>query len=401
MKKYLCCLTMIMTLFVTVETGAEKSIREPNTEFPGKVRLQLPKAIYAVPGIEMNVYFENVVLVINSQNYIFDVTCDKGSQQVERWTFVPNAGDVGDYPFQIEVRDETNAVIARAKSILRVVPADREANRSVTQLCIGDSLTHASVYTSHLLDLCAKPANPRLTLIGTHHLADQPEANRHEGYGGWTAERFITHYTPTARTGDYKLRGSPFLYAGPDGKPKPDFARYCRETNHGQAPDVVTIFLGCNDTFSATDENITPTIDHMLKYYDDLSAMIHTYNKNTKIGVLLIVPPAATQDAFGANYNCGQTRWQYRRNQHEVVRRMIAHYGNRENQNLWLVPAYLNLDCRHNYPEADVPVNARATRTVTRQNNGVHPASDGYRQIGDSIYAWLKYVINTEHSVQP
>ena len=26
-----------------------------------------------------------------------------------------------------------------------------------------------------------------------------------------------------------------------------------------------------------------------------------------------------------------------------------------------------------------------------RQNNGVHPAGPGYKQIGDTLYAWLKF----------
>jgi len=383
-------MTAVVVFTTNMSVGAEKATGKAQAEFSGKVRLQLPKVIYAVPSIEMNVYFDNVILAINPQNYAFDVTCEKGMQQDERWTFTPQPTDVGEYPFQIEVRDETNTVIARAHSILSVVPANAGTGRSITQLCIGDSLTHASVYTGHLLDLCSKPDNPHLTLIGTLHLVDRLETNRHEGYGGWTAERFMTHYTPTARTGDFQLHGSPFLYAGPDGKPKLDFPRYCKETNHGQAPDVVTIFLGCNDNFAATDETLTASIDRMLKYYDELIAMIHDYNKNTKIGALLLVPPAATQDAFGANYGCGQTRGQYKRNQHEVVRRMLAHYAHREKENLWLIPAYFNLDCQHNYPQATVPANARTAQTITRQTNGVHPVTAGYSQIGDSIYCWLK-----------
>lgn len=52
-------------------------------ELSGKVRLQLPKVIPAAVGIEMNVYFDNVILAVNPANYAFDVTCVKGQQQAE------------------------------------------------------------------------------------------------------------------------------------------------------------------------------------------------------------------------------------------------------------------------------------------------------------------------------
>jgi lysophospholipase L1-like esterase len=37
------------------------------------------------------------------------------------------------------------------------------------------------------------------------------------------------------------------------------------------------------------------------------------------------------------------------------------------------------------------PANARTEQQVTRLANGVHPSAEGYRQIADTIYAWLSY----------
>ena len=359
-------------------------------EIPGKIRLHLPETIYAVPGVEMNVYFDNVMLTPNRAGYVFDVKCRKGTQQAERWTCTPADQDVGRHPLALEVRDSTNAVAARAGTTVCVVPKDAGADRPVTLLIVGDSLTAASVYPQHLLDLCKTPGNPKLTLIGSYGPGGKPGVNRHEGYGGWTAARFATHYTGIARTGDRRKRGSPFIYKGADGKPNLDFARYCREFNSGPGPDFVTILLGCNDTFSATDDSIETRIDGVLTHYDTLIRMIHGVRKDTRIGALLLVPPAASQDAFGANYRCGQTRWQYRRNQHRVVERMTAHYGGREGEHIYLVPAHVNLDCVHNYPQRAAPWNARTQTKGVRLANGVHPAREGYRQIGDTIYCWIK-----------
>lgn len=360
------------------------------TNFPGPLRLVLPPVLPAVPGVELNLYFANAALALNPAGFAFDVASPKGIQQSERWTFTPLAADVGRHTLSLEVRDPAHQLVGRAVTTIHVVPAEAGENREISLLILGDSLTAASVYSQQLLDLAARPGNPRLRLIGTRGPDNASGPNRHEGYGGWTAERFATRFTGLARGGDSRQCGSPFLYQDGDAKPALDFARYCREFNHGKPPDFVTILLGCNDTFSATEETLEERIDRMFRHYETLVQMIHALDRRTRIGALLLVPPAASQDAFGANYLSGQTRWQYRRNQHRVVERMLRTFGAREAENLFLVPTHLNLDCARNYPVTRAPANARSDEILTRQSNGVHPAAAGYRQLGDTIYCWLK-----------
>jgi lysophospholipase L1-like esterase len=217
---------------------------------------------------------------------------------------------------------------------------------------------------------------------------------KHEGYGGWTAERFATHFTGKARGGPYKECGSPFLYkADPknaEEMPKLDFARYYSEFNEGKAPDFVTILLGCNDTFGATDETLEKQIDTFTQHTETLLAMIRGASPESRIGLILPMPPAGTQDAFGANYGSGQTRWQYRRNRHRLVERMTAAFSGREKDRIHLVAAHLNLDPVNGFPSATVPAHARTEVTKIRQSNGVHPSAEGYRQIGDAVYAWMR-----------
>ena len=360
----------------------------PHAAEPGPVRLALPDTLYAVTGLETNLYFENLVLAVNPANYIFDVDCEKGLQQAERWTYTPDPADAGAYTLSVKVIDQTNTVVASGESELVVTRADVASGQPVSMLLVGDSLTHASIYSQTLLDLSTQAGAPAITLVGTHAPVDNP-ANRHEGYGGWTAERFATRFTEAPRDASYHDRPSPFVYRNESGAIEIDFARYCAENLAGKAPDVVTIFLGCNDTFGAKDDTIETTIDSMFGHLDALIAAIHGAHPETVIGLIAPVPPASTQDAFGANYNNGQTRWQYLRNQHRVVERMTETYGGREAEHLSLIPAYVNLDCLRNYPASTAPANARAAAEVTRLNNGVHPDAAGYRQIGDSIYAWL------------
>lgn len=90
---------------------------------------------------------------------------------------------------------------------------------------------------------------------------------------------------------------------------------------------MASIFLGPNDIFSFDDDSIDPGIDDIRKHLDQLVTMIRDASPSTHIALLLPVPPAASQDAFGSNYASGQTRWQYRRNQHRLVERMLERYA--------------------------------------------------------------------------
>lgn len=404
-RQFFATLLLLVSMHQATRVWAQTDQGSDET-FSGKVRLVLPEFIQAVPGVELNLYFDNVCLVINPANYVFDVTCSQGMQQAERWSYTPKADDANDYPFVLEIRDESNTVIARAKSTLQVVAANAGATEKKTVLMIGDSLTAWSIYPQHLLDMCQGESNPKITLVGSHQPEYKPrtakisEWVRHEGYSGWRTDTFTTRFTGIARTGlDRRSNcGSPFIYVEAEGKPKLDFGRYCREYNNGNVPDFVTLFLGCNDTMFAKDENIEATIDGMLEHYDLLLEMILSDNKDTRIGVIMPVPPAATQDAFGTIYKSGLTRWQYKRNQHRTVERIIERYGGREEESISLIPAYANLDTFNSYPRALLPTNAHSPQKVERLHNGVHPSKEGYFQIGDSIYCWIKACLSQDET---
>ena len=392
----LITLTVSFLVSATLSEAAEPAPAVSGTPLDDPLRMVLPPEIFAVAGIETNIYFDNVVLTLNATNYAFDVTCTKGKQQAERWTWTPSDTDVGDVPFQLEIRDDQNRVISRGNTTVKVSATKSDKVKPLHLLLVGDSLTHASVYSRHLLDLAAKPGQQSLTLIGSHSTEPTLGLNRHEGYGGWTAQRFATHYAETARQGDYAKRGSPFLYKQADGTVKLDFQRYSQDVNDGRIPDAMTIFLGPNDVFSCQDETIVGGIKEMLSHYDQLIEMVKTASPATRIGVMLPVPPAASQDAFGNNYANGQTRWQYKRNQHAIVSAMMKRYGSRQSESVHLIPTHLNLDSVHNYPTETATPNAHAEMKIVRQSNGVHPSAAGYRQIGDTVFAWLASLKDAE-----
>lgn len=371
-------------------TSEEKTL----THVSERVRLILPSVIYATPGLECNVYFDNVVLVLNRQNYAFDVRCEIGFQLEERWAFTPSAEEGGNYPITLEVRGEANELLAHGESLVRVVRPKVKQPSPATLLIVGASFVEDSIYPQHILDLSKAEGAMPLRLLGSRGAGNMPATGdlRHEGYSGWTAEAFATMSGPVSRSG-YHHRpgtGSPFVYESAEGVKVLDFGRYLEEFNDGNSPDFVTIDLGGNDIFSATDATIDATIDRMFVHYDAVIDSIRKASPQTRIGILTSTPPSASQDGFRNYVGAGkQTRWQFRRNIHRLIERKIEHYDNRTREGLYIVTTYLNLDTQSNFPTWTSKRNARSEELVTRVNNGTHPADAGYQQIGDTIFSWI------------
>ncbi|MFA6477364.1 MAG: SGNH/GDSL hydrolase family protein [Victivallaceae bacterium] len=355
-----------------------------------QLRLILPPAVYAVAGQEINIYFDNIILTPNYSNYAFDVDCAKGRQDKARWRFTAKPEETGSFPWKIKIYNGANELMAEGQTEIIVSPADAGSARAVSLLLIGDSLTDASVYPLELYSLCHK-YGPKATFVGSHSGHGKEPGNfAHEGYAGWSWNTFLTQYNPTQT--DY--RGKSKFLTDKDGSPELDFKDYCSKYAGGKAPDFITVMLGTNDVFNLKEDNLDSAIDQILKNADKLIAEFQKVGPDTQIGLALTVPPAATQDAFGSNYQCGQTRWQYRRNQHRLVERMIERYGSGKYRNVSLIPAYVNIDCENNFPAISETVNSRNAAKTVRQINGVHPAQEGYLQIADSFYAWLKFKLS-------
>ncbi len=342
----------------------------------GPLQLTLPAEFYAVSGVETSIYYDNVVLTETPEAYRFEVTCDIGKREPRRWVVTPNASDVGEHPLELTVRDAEGNELGRARTRLRVVSAGAGEGRAIRLLIVGDSLTHATMYANEVARLLSLPGNPNWKMLGTHKPARAADGVAHEGYGGWTWQRFASHYEPNP-DGTYRKRSSPFVYLNSDGKPTLDLERYIDEQCGGVPPDFVTFLLGINDCFGADPEDpaaIDARIDAMLVHANALITAFRQAAPKAQLGICLTPPPNSREEAFQANYQDRYHRWGWKRIQHRLVQREIGQFANRETEQLFVVPIELNLDPTDGYPA----------------NNGVHPNEFGYRQIGASIYAWLK-----------
>lgn len=364
---------LLLLLLFTALFSAERCQAENQS---GPLRLTLPAECYAVPGVEMSIYFDNIVLTETPEKYQFRVNCDVGKAEAKRWVVTPTGADVGEHRLTVSVADAAGESLGEASLMLRVVPADAGADRKIRLLIVGDSLTHATHYPNEIARLLSEPSNPQWEMLGTHKPAGAGKGVAHEGYGGWTWQRFAAHYEPNP-DGTYRKRSSPFVYLGKDGKPVLDVPRYFAEECDGLSPDFVIFKLGINDCFRlnpADPKALDSGIDAVMKHAATLLTAFRRAAPNAKLGLCLTTPPNARESGFDANYKGRYTRWGWKQIQHRLVQRQMALFKDREKEHLYIVPTELNLDPVDGYPT----------------NNGVHPNPLGYKQIGESIYSWLK-----------
>jgi hypothetical protein len=363
----------LLSLTATLLAIASRSLSAQDSAVPHDIQLTLPPIGYAVAGAEMSVYFDNIVLTQHPENYRFVVDSDLGKTEANRWSVIASAEQVGDHAWKVAVFDG-NQKLAEQSMTWHVTPASLSAGRGLTLLIVGDSLTHATIYPNDLARRLSAPGQPTWSMLGTHRPASAQPGVAHEGYGGWTWQRFVTHYEPNPDPAQRK-HSSPFVFLEND-QPKLDVPRYFRDSCDGKTPDVVTFLLGINDCFGANPNDPAAMDQRIDQVFAQAETMLKAFREaapHAELAVCLTTPPNARESGFEANYKGKYTRWGWKRIQHRLVQRQLKQFGGREAEGIFVVPTELNLD-----PVAGYPV-----------DNGVHPNAAGYQQVAASLHAWL------------
>lgn len=349
----------------------------------GPLQLTLPPVCYSVAGTEFTLWFENLVLTQTPGKYKYKVEAGVGRTEARRWSWTPGASDVGKRTVTVSVTDAEGTPLGKASTELRIAPADSGKGRPLTLLIVGDSLTHATAYPNELARLLSQPGNPKWSMLGTHRPANATPGVAHEGYGGWTWERFNTLFTAKPDPEKKGQQSSPFVFAEDGGKPALDIERYLKEHADGKTPDVVFFLLGINDCFGAKPDDparLDEHIDRVLAQADILLAAFHKAAPKATLAVGLTTPGNVREGAFQANYQGRYPQWGWKRIQHRLVQKELEHFAGREKEGIAIVPTEIELDPLDGYPD----------------NNAVHPSTAGYNQVARSIYALLK-----NHLVEP
>lgn len=323
--------------------------------------------IYAVEGREANVYFDSMY-VSAADEYLQEVASSYGTHQNERWTWIPSGALASSSLTCSAIHPQTGATLASKTTTIKAAAASAGTGQNLACMFIGDSLISAGTITQTLLDIAGADAMD-VTLLGTQGAGD----NKHEGRSGWTVSTFVT-------------TGSPFYISG-----AVNFPQYL-VNNSVATPDWVFIHLGINDVFSqTTDATAIAAADAAFTSLDTLIASIKAAGAGVKVGLMIPSPPSTDQDAFGSNYASAQSRWRFKRNIVLWARQLLGKYNGQEANRIYVVPSNTALDTLNNMNRAAAaPINSRTALTSTRQSNGVHPATEGYRQIGDAAWAFLK-----------
>lgn len=331
------------------------------------ILLNLAPVIPALVGCEVNVYYSNIMSVDNIDNYKINIICARGKQQRERWTYIPEAGEVGDVSITFEVYQK-GVFIAKISGIVRTSAISKGTGQTLKVGIHGDSTTFNNTMITELANVLSADVLD-VTFIGTGGIAP----NFHEGYSGTTTD---WHFTNVA---------SPFVYSGVF-----NYATYL-STHSLATPDIVMLNLGINDMFAPTDDaGALAVITSMITQYDAMIENIKLSNANMKFGICVTVPSGG-EDAFAQGYGCGQNSWRYNRNNRLLTNALINYFKGKEAQNIHLVPINVNLDTVNNIGvDALAPISSRNPLMIARQNNGVHPGLYGYYQIADVDYYWIK-----------
>ena len=341
---------------------------------PEMFKINLPDKIYATVGIELNIYFDNIVDT-HDTDYLFDVTCDKGMQLQRGYRYTPNSADVGSYPITMSVTNKQGQTVEK-KSTIIVTAETISPEKTIKLLILGDSTT-AGGTTVEKIHKNFENTGITIQTIGTRGTSPY----NHEGRSGWSAGTYL---------GYEEVAGVPnaFYNNGFD-------APYYFSNNNIDFPDWFIINLGINDMFPYTkDVRMNAAINNFIKNINTMIASIKSASSSIKVGIALPIPPNYSQDAFGKADKCGQTRMRYKRNNFFLVNKLIEEFGNKEvSDGIYLIPIYTNIDTVYNMGMEEIPVNARNTNTKYYSpifNGAVHPDESGYWQTADVYTGFIK-----------
>ena len=365
-------------------------------------RLFLPESLCGCIGMEMNLYFANIFTTLNPANYFFRFSCDLGRCDEKRWHCIPDGNSVGIHEAHLQIMGE-DGIVAEGVTRINILDPEKFREQKIRLLMIGDSLMDQTHYPAHLHRLCCR-FGIDVTMLGTNvpaELRNRPgqlirypepallEGVRHEGWGGWTARTFLTKKEPDRCVPFHHWNcASPFLNEAGNF----DFGNYLEKNCGGTPPDVIFLGLGGNDLGNIGEENKDRLAEKFLASMDALYAGLRKDAPEALFCIALNPWGARSQDAWGKNYGSSRFSWDSRRLIPPVYRQLAERFASRPRT--FIVPLYPAIDPENGYPKQEESIFAESTEQTIRMSNALHPSPAGYRQIGNSAFAFMLSMLN-------
>lgn len=379
----------------TAELVATGSVRELEAAVQRleTYKFMLPDSIPLVSGETRRIYFRNIVPVEDPEVFDYGINCTCDFAELNRRYVeisVPD-GEDKDHWLTITAGKPGGERVAAAQVRLETIARSAEpAKTHYTVFFVGDSLGHQSRFPNYVVTGLDSLHGAAIDYIGTHRPGGALVP--HEQYGGWTFNSFLKNYGLDPKI--FHTDHSPFVFPPPDegGQPIFDPKRYFAERAGGRLPDFIHIQLGINDAFLL--DPLQPAamkdgIDSIFADADVLIAGLRAAAPNAVISLGTVIPGNGSDRAYVESYPASPSlhkEWRWRQVQQEMVRRMVAHFGRRESENLYLLPTHVFLDSIDGYSShAFVP-----TGVSYLLSHAVHPTPSGDEQLAAPIHAFLR-----------
>ena len=382
----------------------------------------LPDALYAAPGLECNVYFASSFDSVRPDRFAFEARGAVGKCESARWTWTPKDGDAGRRE-RVVFNAWTDEGLLTAKTVtVEVAKAPADMSRKVTCALLAASSTN-SRYQDRILAVMREKGWANYTPVGSRSgfsaeawgVYRDGEA-AHDGYGGYTAQSFLSTYALTLdeidnfqsdqereqlqRFGAKIRKGDPSwrknLLKSPlvqirNGQKVVDVQAWFDRINGGLPPDVILIHLGYNGGCIQRDDQIEGHVDRACASMRRLIGELRKAAPAAVVGLSTLMPGASEQDAF-AGYGCEVSAVQCHKNMHAYNRgyaRLVAAMNAEGDGRIRLVPVGNAMDPYYGMIRAmQRPfIHSKEKREVGV--NALHASLEGGKQMGDAFAAWL------------
>lgn len=317
-------------------------------------------------GHEFNLYFDAISVCKRPADIYYKVTSPTLTAPVikhfdECIRITPTDAQIGTHTINVEMRKITTGEVVVSGSTTVNVRADAVLASPLKVMFLGDSLTESGAMITAIKDGFGE----NITLYGTQGT----DPYKHEGRSAWSANDYLTLASKGGRT-------NPFFNASTS---RFDFAHYMANNPGFADVQVVNVFLGRNDGYTATAASRIKTIVDSIK----------AFNSNIVVTVMMGYHTADTNGGAGAQF---QNTWDYRNGTFVINGALRSTFGGQESSRIYLVPQYVNLDTHWDYPHTMEQVSARNTDTVYRVTDNVHPNDFGLQKFADVWYSYMQYI---------